>query len=80
MDGGNGRSLNRLSVRTIEKWVKGAPPGAKLTDGGGLYLRKLESGATTWQLKYRYGGAERTFSIGQDISQRRAGSETGSRN
>ena len=34
-------------------------------DGGGLFLRKLESGATTWQLKYRYGGVERTFSAGQ---------------
>lgn len=65
MNGGNGRALSRLAVRTIEKWAKTAAPGAKLSDGGGLFLRKLESGATTWQLKYRYAGAERTFSVGQ---------------
>jgi integrase len=65
MDGGNGRALNRLAVRTIDKWSKCAAPGAKLSDGGGLFLRKLESGATTWQLKYRHGGVERTFSVGQ---------------
>lgn len=65
MDGGNGRGWNRLAVRSIEKWAKAAAPGAKLSDGGGLYLRKLESGATTWQLKYRLGGVERTFSVGQ---------------
>lgn len=63
--GGNGRSINRLAVRTIEKWTKSAGPGAKLSDGGGLYLRKLDSGATTWQLKYRHGRVERTFSVGQ---------------
>jgi integrase len=65
MIGGNGRALNRLAVRTVEKWAKTAESGAKLSDGGGLYLRKLESGAATWQLKYRHGGVERTFSVGQ---------------
>jgi integrase len=65
MGGGNGRALNRLAVRTIDKWATGAEAGAKLSDGGGLFLRKLDSGATTWQLKYRHGGIERTFSVGQ---------------
>lgn len=65
MSGGNGRALNRLAVRTIGKWAKGAEAGAKLSDGGGLFLRKFDSGATTWQLKYRQGGVERTFSVGQ---------------
>lgn len=65
MVGGNGRAINRLAVRTVEKWAKNAEPGAKLSDGGGLYLRKLDSGAATWQLKYRHAGIERTFSVGQ---------------
>ncbi len=72
MDGGNARALNRLAVRTIDAWRKRAVAGEKLSDGGGLFLRKLPSGATTWQLKYRHGGVERTYSIGQvDLSEAR---------
>lgn len=42
----------------------------KLTDGKGLYLAVLPSGAKSWRLKYRHGGKERIYSIGAfpDIS------------
>ena len=73
MDGGNSRALNRLAVRRIESWRKAAAAGEKLSDGGGLYLRMLPSGATTWQLKFRHGGIERTYSVGQvDLATARA--------
>lgn len=73
MDGGNSRALNRLAVRRIESWRKAAAAGEKLSDGGGLYLRMLPSGATTWQLKFRHGGIERTATIGQvDLATARA--------
>jgi hypothetical protein len=72
MNGGNGRSVNRLSVRTIQSWMKKAAPGGKLYDSGGLYLRKLPSGTATWQLKYHFQDPEnadrrieRTYSLGQ---------------
>jgi integrase len=72
MDGGNARAINRLAVRSIDAWRKKAAAGEKLSDGGGLFLRKLPSGATTWQLKYRHGGIEKTFSVGQvDLAEAR---------
>jgi integrase len=73
MDGGNARAVNLLTVRRIQSWIKTAAPGAKLYDGGGLFLRKLPSGAATWQLKYRFEDpddaerrVERTYSLGRD--------------
>lgn len=36
----------------------------KLADGGGLYLLVQPSGSRLWRLKYRFGGKEKTLSIG----------------
>jgi integrase len=36
----------------------------KLTDGGGLYILIKPTASKLWQLKYRYMGKERTFSVG----------------
>ena len=37
----------------------------KLTDGEGLFLRVMPSGAKLWQMKYRLAGKEQSYSIGQ---------------
>ena len=66
MTGGNG-GIERLTVRQIEAWIKKPAKDAvtkKLADGGGLYLVRLPSGAATWQIKYRFDGAERSYSVG----------------
>ena len=36
----------------------------KLTDGGGLYVLIKPTASKLWQLKYRYMGKEKTFSVG----------------
>jgi len=36
----------------------------KLSDGKGLYLAVMPTGAKLWRLKYRLGGKERTYSMG----------------
>ncbi|SHK30059.1 protein of unknown function [Roseomonas rosea] len=37
----------------------------RLSDGDGLHLRVLPSGARLWQFRYRVLGAEKTLSLGQ---------------
>ena len=37
----------------------------RLSDGWGLHLAVKRSGSKLWQLRYRYLGKEKTFSIGQ---------------
>lgn len=68
MAGGIGtRGTNRLTDRTIRAWV-GAGESAqpkKLSDGGGLFLTKTPSGTPVWRVKYRFGGKERLFAVGQ---------------
>ncbi len=64
MAGGNA-GIERLTDRRVASWAKGgAGPALKLADGGGLSLVRLRSGGASWQLKYRIGGVERTYSIG----------------
>lgn len=36
----------------------------RLSDGGGLFLAVMPNGARYWQLRYRFGGAERLFQVG----------------
>lgn len=61
-----GNGIERLKVKEIESWLKnpGDGPVKKLSDGGGLVLVRLPSGRASWQIKYSYNGAERTFSVG----------------
>ena len=71
MAGGNAKGIERLTVKQIEAWVKRPAKGAvtkKLADGGGLYLVRLPTGNATWQIKYRFGGKERSFSVGPSTS------------
>jgi len=37
----------------------------RLSDGDGLHLRVMPSGARLWQFRYRFGGPEKTLSLGQ---------------
>src|SRR5665647_148195 len=36
----------------------------KLSDGGGLFLYILPTGAKSWRLKYRFGGVEKLTTFG----------------
>ncbi len=48
--------------------IKNAKPKKKpykMSDSGGLYLLCNPNGSKLWRLKYRYGGKEKTFSIGK---------------
>ena len=57
---GTGRLSNPECARaTPESKLK------KLTDGEGLYLAVLPSGVKSWRIKYRFGGAGKTYSAGQ---------------
>jgi integrase len=49
------------------KQIDAAAPRDKvyrLSDGAGLFLSVMPTGARYWQLRYRFGGAERLFQIG----------------
>ena len=46
------------------KTIKTLKPGEKRSDGGGLYIYMLTSGTKVWQMGYRFGGKQRTLSIG----------------
>ena len=58
-----------LTDREIRAATKAAK-AYRMGDGGGLHLRVMPSGSKLWQYRYEFGGAERTFSIGQypDVS------------
>ena len=72
MDGGNGRKgIERLTDLKVKAWIKCPAKGdakKKLADGGGLYLVRLPTGNATWQVKYRFGGKEGTYSVGPSTS------------
>jgi integrase len=55
---------------TACKNAKAEQKQCKRFDGGGLYLLVRPNGSKLWQLKYRYLGKEKTFSIGKypDVS------------
>ncbi|HAF43522.1 MAG TPA: integrase [Gallionellaceae bacterium] len=51
-----------------DKEIRAAKPSEKqykLTDGDGLILVVRTTGAKLWQLRYRFGGKEKTLSIGE---------------
>jgi len=53
--------------RLTDAACKFARPGEsirKLSDGKGLYLAVMPTGAKLWRMKYRHGGKERIYSIG----------------
>lgn len=48
-------------------WIRQAKPGSKvrkLTDGGGLFLQVEVSGSKLWRFSYRFGGKQKTISMG----------------
>lgn len=44
--------------------AKPAPKPSKLFDGGGLFLLVHPRGGKWWRFKYRFGGKEKTLSLG----------------
>lgn len=61
---GASKGRDRLTNIVCQRIAAG-PNIIKLADGDGLYLAVMPSGAKLWRLKYRFGGAEKTYSIGQ---------------
>lgn len=53
--------LSDLKIRNLESKKK----GYRVCDGDGLYLQVSPRGAKTWQLRYHFGGKERTMSGGR---------------
>jgi integrase len=53
-------SLNDLKVKN----AKPSEKPVKYFDGGGLFLLLTPSGGKLWKLKYRFGGVEKTLSLG----------------
>ena len=68
MGHGNGaKGVSRGIERLTDVACRTATPGegiSKLSDGRGLYLAVLPSGAKAWRIKYRYAGKEKTYSAG----------------
>src|SRR5262245_3847320 len=44
--------------------AKPKPKPYKLSDGGGLYVLIIPSGARYWRMDYRFGGKRRTLALG----------------
>ncbi|MDR1853531.1 MAG: integrase arm-type DNA-binding domain-containing protein [Azoarcus sp.] len=64
-------------MKLTDALVRNAKPtekDRKLADGGGLFLLVKASGGKWWRLSYRYGGKQKTLSIGvyPDVSLREA--------
>lgn len=74
--GGNGK-IEWLIPEQIEAWLATPHTGkvARLADGGGLFLVRLPSGGTTWQVRYRLDGKPKTYSIGPDATLEEARAE-----
>jgi integrase len=53
--------LSDMKIRNLEAKKK----GYRVCDGDGLYLQVSPRGAKTWQLRYHFGGKERTMSGGR---------------
>lgn len=54
----------KLTDKAIKAFIAKAEPGKKLADGGGLYLFMTPAKGTTWRIKYRLDGKEKTYSVG----------------
>jgi integrase len=63
--GGNGKQ-HWLTPERIDAWLATPATGKvmKLADGLGLFLVRLPSGGTTWQVRYKLDGRPKTYSIG----------------
>lgn len=55
--------LNKLKAKECDS-AKPREKVYRLADGGGLFLTVMPNGARYWQMRYRFGGAERLFQIG----------------
>lgn len=55
--------MKKVSDLTYKN-AKPAEKNYKIFDGGGLYLLIKTNGSKLWQMKYSYGGKEKTLSIG----------------
>lgn len=70
MDGGiSRRATDKLNERRIKAFLAQAKPGAKISDGGGMFLTLTPAGTPCWRIKYRYpdaerGMVERLYSVG----------------
>ena len=53
--------LKDLTIRQAKPREK----AYKLTDGGGMYLYVTPAGGKLWRMKYRFGGKEKTLSMGK---------------
>lgn len=53
----------KLTDVAVRKAKAGIKP-AKMSDGGGLYLEVMPTGARYWRLKYRYAGKEKKLALG----------------
>ena len=58
--GNRSRSLNKLTVTQARGMSK---PG-RYSDGGGLYLRVLNSGSKSWTLRLKVNGRDREIGLG----------------
>lgn len=56
--------MGKLNDKQIQA-IKPTDKQQKFSDGDGLILLVKSSGAKLWQLRYRFGGKEKTYSIGQ---------------
>jgi hypothetical protein len=59
------KAINKLGDAQVQAFLRKARAGAKLFDGGGMYLTRTSAGTAVWRVKYRLGGTERTYSIGK---------------
>ncbi len=60
------KKITPLTDAEVKSFIKQDVKGSKLFDGGGLFLHiPPKSGAPSWRVKYRFGGKERTFTLGQ---------------
>ena len=50
---------------TYIKNLKAADKGRKESDGGGLYIYISPTGGKFWYLVYRFGGKQKTLSLGE---------------
>ena len=63
------KGIHRLNAQDIRSWLAGprdSDPSLKLADGGGLNLVRMQAGfpSASWQVRYRIGRREKTYSIG----------------
>jgi hypothetical protein len=57
--------ISRLNDRQVRAWVSDpARSPKKLFDGAGLFVTCTAAGTPVWRVKYRFGGNEKTLSLG----------------